>query len=391
MKIDGSTVLLPFDLASVIDNFRFERYASQLNGNGSRPIQAKPLRAAYYAVRPILPVAVRKYFQRLHLRGWHKLSFPRWPVDRSVEEIFEKLLTISMKARGLEEVPFIWFWPEGAPGCVMMTHDIETLAGLNFCDKLMDIDDSFGVKTSFQVIPEKRYLIPAGFLRNMGERGFEICVHDLNHDGHLYSDHEEFLRRVKRINQYGKNFGAQGFRAGAMYRNLDWYNALDFSYDMSVTNVAHLDPQMGGCCTVFPYFVGDILELPLTTIQDYPLFHILGQNCTTLWKTQTRLILEKYGLVSCIIHPDYITSAKNQETYEDLLGYFSELRSTEKIWIALPGEINRWWRARSQMRLTPDGGGWRIEGPEAKRARIAFARFENGHLMYRIENRSIKQ
>ena len=26
---------------------------------------------------------------------------------------------------GIREFPFIWFWPDGAPGCVMMTHDIE--------------------------------------------------------------------------------------------------------------------------------------------------------------------------------------------------------------------------------------------------------------------------
>ena len=53
---------------------------------------------------------------------------------------------------------------------------------------------------------------------------------------------------------------------------------------MSVPNVAHLEPQRGGCCTVMPYFVGDVLELPLTTIQDYSLFHILGDYSTTLWK-----------------------------------------------------------------------------------------------------------
>ena len=38
----------------------------------------------------------------------------------------------------------------------------------------------------------------------------------------------------------------------AVYRNLDWYAALEFKYDMSVSNVAHLDPQRGGCCTSSP-------------------------------------------------------------------------------------------------------------------------------------------
>ena len=60
---------------------------------------------------------------------------------------------------------------------------------------------------------------------------------------------------------------------------------------MSVPNVAHLEPQRGGCCTVMPYFIGDILELPLTTTQDYSLFHILGDYSIALWKQQIELIL----------------------------------------------------------------------------------------------------
>lgn len=59
---------------------------------------------------------------------------------------------------------------------------------------------------------------------------------------------------------YRRQFGAQGFRSGASYRNLKWLDELGFRYDMSVPNVAHLNPQRGGCCTVMPYFIGDTLE-----------------------------------------------------------------------------------------------------------------------------------
>ena len=55
-----------------------------------------------------------------------------------------------------------------------------------------------------------------------------------------------------------------------------------------------------------PYFIGDILELPLTTTQDYSLFHILGSYSTTLWKEEVESILARNGLVSFIIHPDYL-------------------------------------------------------------------------------------
>ena len=97
----------------------------------------------------------------------------------------------------------------------------------------MDIDDSFGIKSAFQVVPEMRYDARADFLDGFRKRGFEVNVHDLNHDGELFQHKEKFLRRAEQINLYAKGFGAQGFRAGAMYRNQDWYEAFDFSYDMS--------------------------------------------------------------------------------------------------------------------------------------------------------------
>jgi hypothetical protein len=158
-----------------------------------------------------------------------------------------------------------------------MTHDVETQRGCNSCKTLMDLDDSFGIKASFQVIPEQRYIVTTDFLAPIRDRGFEIVIHDLNHDGHLYRNRKQFFERAAKINSYATAYGAEGFRAASLYRKQKWYDALNFSYDMSIPNVAHLDPQRGGCCTVMPFFIGDILELPVTTTQDYTLFNILNQ------------------------------------------------------------------------------------------------------------------
>ena len=69
---------------------------------------------------------------------------------------------------------------------------------------------------------------------------------------------------------------------------------LDFQYDMSVPTVSRLEPQKGGCCTVTPYFVGNVLELPLTTIQDHGMFYILSERSIDLWKQQIEMILAHY-------------------------------------------------------------------------------------------------
>ena len=152
-----------------------------------------------------------------------------------------------LKAHAVDKIPFVWFWPNGFPSCAIMTHDVEALPGRDFCSHLMDLDDAYGIKSSFQIVPEGRYPVSKGFLNTIQSRGFEIDIHDLNHDGHLFSDRERYLRRAERINRYSREYGAAGFRSAALYRNLDWYGALDFSYDMSVPNVGHLEAQRGGC------------------------------------------------------------------------------------------------------------------------------------------------
>jgi hypothetical protein len=206
----------------------------------------------------------------------------------------------------------------------------------------------------------------------------------LNHDGYLYQERQLFLHRAKKINEYAKKYGTSGFRAGVMYRNLDWYDAYDFAYDMSMPNVAHLEPQRGGCCTVFPYFVGKILEIPLTTCQDYSLFQILNDYSIDLWKTQVALLQKRHGLISFIAHPDYLIDSRARKVYESLLSYLQQFVARENIWMALPAEVNAWWRARNEMNLVQKDGNWTIDGPDRERAQIAFAVLDGGRLKYEV-------
>ncbi len=216
------------------------------------------------------------------------------------------------------------------------------------------------------------------------ERGFEVNVHDLKHDGHLFENHGQFLRSAARINAHAQRFGSRGFRSGALYRNQNWYGAFSFSYDMSVPNVGHLDPQAGGCCTVLPYFVGEVLELPVTTTQDYSLFNILGTYSLDLWREQIRQIIEQNGLISFIVHPDYLDNTEAKNTYAALLEHLVELRSASGLWTALPGEVDVWWRQRSQMnwcRTETDGAS----KERAQSARwLRYATLSNDTIKYSL-------
>ena len=383
VEADGKVLRIPFDLSEVADNLRRERYPT--GPRGVLALRQTSWQRPYYSLRRFLPAALRRALQRTYLRDWKTHAFPRWPMDSTVDQIFERLLGLSLRASGAARVPFVWFWPDGAPSCAMVTHDVETTEGRDRCTWLMDLNDRYGIKTSFQIVPEERYAVSAAFLESIRVRGFEINVHDLNHDGRLFSDRGEFLRRAQRINRYVREFGARGFRSGALYRQPDWYDALEIAYDMSIPNAGHLEIQRGGCCTVMPYFLGNIVELPLTTTQDYSLFHILQDFSNDVWKNQMESIMARHGLMSFIVHPDYLDAERAQRVYRTLLDHLSSLREAGQCWVARPGEVESWWRQRSQMRVVSDGDRWRIEGPGKERARLAYAVVDGEGLTYSID------
>jgi hypothetical protein len=381
-RIAEGRPLLPFDVSEVVTNLRHERYRRNGYTLLQKTTSGSVAQRLYYLLRPFMGVGLRKHLQKLRLRNWDRIPFPRWPVDRNVDALMESAMAVALKALGQSTMPFIWFWPDGAPACAMMTHDVEGIAGLDFCDELMNLDDVHCIKSAFQLIPEGQEQEWRHTAARLRKRGFEVNLHDLNHDGQLFADRQEFLQRAKRINRYARELGCEGFRSGAMYREQDWFGAFEFSYDMSVPNAAHLEPQRGGCCTVMPYFVGDILELPLTTVQDYTLFHILNDYSIDLWKKQIELVSRHYGLISIITHPDYMVGKRERDVYIDLLRHLADQRDRAGLWIALPGDINRWWRNRRQMALVRDGDSWRIEGPDAHRARVAYASLIDGRVVY---------
>ena len=379
----GGNVWLPFCSDELVGNLRREHYAATCRPSVSRKGINRLVSAVYYALRPWMPVGLRKHLQRIRQNGWRQISFPTWPNDTSVDDLLGSLLALSIVNTG-ERVPFIWFWPEGATACLVLTHDVESQVGYDFCPRLMDIDERFGFRSSFQIVPEERYEPTLTFVNEIKRRGFEVNIHDLNHDGHLFRDWVTFSTRAAKIRDYAAKFGANGFRSAIMYRNPDWLSSLDFQYDMSIPNAGHLDPQRGGCCTIMPFAIGNTIELPLTTVQDYALFHTLNSHSLQLWQQQTELIVRRHGFASFLIHPDYILQQRERDAYLRLLDYLAQVRASSGLWAALPQEVNDWWRVRANMRVVQRDGSWTIEGPQSHRARLAFAELTNGQLSFEL-------
>ena len=378
---------LPFDPTEVIDNLRLERYVGAVNSEvGYLSNKQSFARRVYYALRPLFPVAFRRILQRRALKDWSKIPFPNWPIDTTADDVAKQVMMLAVEAAPEKKVPFIWYWPRGYSSCGIMTHDVETGVGQDFCPRMLELEKRYGIRSAFELVPEVRYEISDQVVEAIRAAGSEVCIHGLNHDGRLFDNEVEFRRRAKLINEYAAKYDAKGFRSPIMYRNPDWYDAYTFSYDMSLPNAAHLDPQRGGCCTLFPYFIGDVLELPLTTIQDYPLYHVLQSDPMEMWRKQTGEIHARNGLASFIIHPDYNMEPEKQELYCELLAMLKTYGDAKRMWLALPKEVDAWWRQRHAMTLVQEGGRWVVRGEGAERAVVAWATVAGGELKFEVPN-----
>jgi len=118
------------------------------------------------------------------------------------------------------------------------------------------------------------------------------------------------------------------------------------------------------------------------------MFHMLGDYSIDLWITECEQILRRNGLISFIVHPDYVVEPLARKVYLNLLGHLARLVADHKLWATLPRDLNRWWRNRSEMELVRDGGRWHIEGPDKERARVAYAILEGDRLTYRLDETS---
>ena len=139
-----------------------------------------------------------------------------------------------------------------------------------------------------------------------------------------------------------------------------------------------------------PYFIGRLLELPLTTTQDYSLFHILEDYSFRLWEEQIERILARHGLLSFNIHPYYEMQSHTLPIYRALLSRLASLRAHHNLWAVLPREVNLWWRQRSQMELVCDGGRWRIVGEGSERATVAYAAIKSDRLVIASNKMSLR-
>jgi len=88
---------------------------------------------------------------------------------------------------GSERPPENWTgWPEGKKFALVLTHDVESATGLGKTRQLMELELKYGVRSSFNFVPESDYRVARELRAVLTQNGFEVGIHDLKHDGLLY-------------------------------------------------------------------------------------------------------------------------------------------------------------------------------------------------------------
>ena len=323
-------------------------------------------RRAYYALKPFIPRSVQISLRKRYVAAQDKRRFPAWPIETRIPDLVAGSVRRALQEMGQERLFRITSWPAGTRFAFCVTHDVEWDAGLRRAPDLLAVEQRTGVVSSWNLVPE-RYPIDWRIVDELRNAGSEIGIHGLKHDGRLFQSRSIFLRRLKKIERYAHEWGAVGFRSPSCLRNPEWMKVMNFEYDSSFPDTDPYEPQPGGSCSVWPYFLGSMVELPLTMPQDHTLYEILGHTDLGVWDQKADWLERVGGLVLVNVHPDYMTTDRRLRQYEDFL---LRMKQRANMWHALPKEIARWWRDRDASTLEIRNGEPAITGPVAGRAAV---------------------
>jgi peptidoglycan/xylan/chitin deacetylase (PgdA/CDA1 family) len=335
----SGSVFVPFSFADALHGYLAEEWVTSLS---PRRLSARQLNL-FYRTRRFVPRSLQLATRRRLVRWQGVPEFPVWPLDLSVSRLLRFYAFCRLSAQATREMRFRWFWPRSYTAALILTHDVESAEGLPLAVEIADLEEELGFRSSFNL--GAWYAADPGIVRELKARGFEIGVHGLRHDRSLFASRASFEAQQPGLARLAKSLGASGFRSPSTYRVFKWLAELPFSYDASIPHSDPFEPQPGGCCSLWPFFIGRVVELPYTLPQDHTLFTLLEQRTIDLWITQAARIEDEHGLIHCLSHPDrgYLADARRRALYAEFLQRMAERK---RVWKALPAEVASWWRRR---------------------------------------------
>ena len=347
-----------------VEHFLHERYA----GGGERSAALE----AYYRIKPLLPRRVQLALRRAYAPRQARRAFPAWPVEDLLLRREHADLHRALDASDADRLPVVGWWPDGFASAAIVTHDVEGPEGVARIPEILELERRHGIVSSWNFCADW-YPIPPGTFDTVRAANCEVGLHGVKHDGKLFSSRATFETELPKIHAAFAAFDAVGFRSPATHRNAEWMHELGCLYDSSFPDTDPFEPQGGGCCSILPFFFGDVVELPITLIQDHTMWEILRRDDIALWTDKADWLAGHHGLVNVIVHPDYLDTPARMAAYEQLLVH---LRALPGSWHALPCDVAAWWRERAALDVA--------DAERHPRARVWHARAEGEGIAFEI-------
>jgi hypothetical protein len=295
----------------------------------------------FYIIKPLIPRRIQVALRRMIVRRQVTRHRDVWPIDERAGRR-----------------PAGWSgWPGGKEFALVLTHDVDTARGQERCRALAAVEERLGFRSSFNFVP-LRYSVDDGLLAELKQRGFEVGVHGLYHDGRYYDSRDIFQARAKTINHYLEKWNCAGYRAPCMLHKLDWFHDLDIEYDASTFDTDPFEPNPHGAGTIFPFIVDcegtdrHYVEMPYTLPQDFTLFVLLRQQNTDIWQRKLEWVARNGGVALMNTHPDYMNMngarCGNEEYPLEYYERFLRHVQTEyagRYWHVLPRDLARFWKS----------------------------------------------
>jgi peptidoglycan/xylan/chitin deacetylase (PgdA/CDA1 family) len=236
----------------------------------------------------------------------------------------------------------------GKNSCYIVTHDVDTKQGLARAGPIKKMEEKYDVESAWYV-PTRHFSLDPEMIKDLADHG-EVGVHGTQHSGNLISLPNQKLYRLlyetKQLLSKMSGSSVKGFRSPLLQHNstiLEQLKKADYSYDTSIPTWEPKHPQTMspfGIGTVFPLVLNDLVEIPVSTVQDHQLLYVLGltaKETLAEWRSLMTIIKEIGGCSVLLSHPEYgLFDSENISMYEDFLSYIS---SDSDWWITTPAKL----------------------------------------------------
>lgn len=229
---------------------------------------------------------------------------------------------------------------------LVLTHDIDSAAGLDWVLPLATIEEKLGYRSLWDIVP-KYYQLDHRLLKRLLSSNHEIGIHGIWHNNQEAFLKPAILRQeLDSLKNIIGTYSIQGYRSPSWYRTKSMFDVLAgfFKYDLSCIDIDLICPGgNGGTGMIRPFRKkSGLIELSCTLPFEAPLFSgIKPAGLVNYWQPKIDFIKNSKGLLLVNTHPDphYSGNASMLAIYEELLTKLKDEGWKGKLPREIAGEI----------------------------------------------------